>query len=130
VIVVDTSAVMAVLLDEPEAADFRLVLSQESDIRISAMNDFEVRLVAFNRIGASLLEEYRHFVGETGAIIADFRAADSLQAFASFLRWGKGRHPAGLNFGDCAAYALAKNLDAPLLFKGTDFAKTDVRRAL
>ena len=50
--------------------------------------------------------------------------------FDGYRRWGKGIHPAGLNLGDCAAYALAKSLDAPLLFKGDDFAKTDVRRAL
>ena len=62
--------------------------------------------------------------------ITSFDEQQSMLAFDGFRRWGKGIHPAGLNFGDCAAYALAKSLDAPLLFKGEDFARTDIRRAV
>ncbi|MBN9087284.1 MAG: type II toxin-antitoxin system VapC family toxin [Reyranella sp.] len=129
-IVVDSSAIIAILLDEPDAAAFRGVLASASDAHISAVTSYEIRTVAFSRGRERLLEEYELLFAAASLTIAAFDAQQSLLAFEGFRRWGKGIHPAGLNFGDCAAYALAKSLDAPLLFKGEDFARTDVRRAL
>jgi len=130
VIVVDTSAIMAVLLNESEAAAFRLALSRDDDVRLSAMTDFEVRLLAFSRGGQLLHAGYETLfdVGEFSVEV--FGRQEAVLAFEAYRTFGKGNHPARLNFGDCAAYALARSLDAPLLFKGNDFARTDVRRAV
>jgi ribonuclease VapC len=129
-IVVDTSAIMAILFDEAEADAFRQVLSLEDDVRLSAMTDFEVRLLAFSRGGQLLHADYETLfdVGEFSVEV--FGRQESVLAFEAYRTFGKGSHPARLNFGDCAAYALARRLDAPLLFKGNDFARTDVRRAV
>lgn len=129
-IVVDTSAVMAVLLAEAEARPFQLVLSKEDHVHLSAMTDFEIRLLAFSRGGPRLVDRYETFFDAVGFAIASFGKQESLAAFDAYRRFGKGNHPARLNFGDCAAYALARSLDIPLLFKGNDFARTDIRRAL
>jgi ribonuclease VapC len=128
-IAVDTSAIMAILLEEPEALEFRTkILANEA-----------------NMIGASLLEALIVLSGrkvespqaelslltETLAInLIPFDAQMTAIAQDAFLQFGKGRHPAKLNFGDCMAYALAKSQGVPLLFKGDDFALTDVERAL
>ncbi len=129
-IVVDTSAIVAILLDEPDSASFQVSLSAEKDARISAMTDYETRLVAFHRQGEDLLADYETLLANDDLSIVVFDHLQSSLAFAAYRRYGKGNHPAGLNFADCASYALAKSLDAPLLFKGGDFAKTDVRRAV
>jgi ribonuclease VapC len=129
-IVVDTSAVIAMLLAEADARAFQLLLSKEDEVRLSAMTDFEIRLLAFSRGGAGLVDRYDALFDWAGFAVAPFGKEESLAAFDAYRRFGKGNHPARLNFGDCAAYALAKSLDAPLLFKGNDFARTDVRRAL
>ena len=121
---------MAVLLNESEAAAFRLALSRDDDVRLSAMTDFEVRLLAFSRGGQLLHAGYETLfdVGEFSVEV--FGRQEAVLAFEAYRTFGKGNHPARLNFGDCAAYALARSLDAPLLFKGNDFARTDVRRAV
>ncbi len=129
-IVVDTSAIIAILLNETEADAFRQVLSSETDVRLSPMTDFETRLLAFSRRGQHLVAEYEAFLETAEVSIEAFGREEALLAFDAYRRFGKGNHPARLNFGDCAAYALAKSLDAPLLFKGSDFARTDIRRAL
>ena len=129
-IVVDSSAIIAVLLDEPEAEAFVGALLSAIDARMSAVTNYEIRTVVFSRGREQLLNEYETLFAVVGLSIATFDEEQSLLAFEGFRRWGKGIHPAGLNFGDCAAYALAKSLDAPLLFKGADFVRTDVRRAL
>lgn len=92
------------------------------------MTDYEARLIAFHRQQAPLLADYELLIEDW--IVEPFDRAQAAFAFAAYRRYGKGNHPARLNFADCAAYALAKSLDAPLLFKGEDFAHTDVRRAL
>lgn len=129
-IVVDTSAVMAMLLAEADAPAFQLVLSHEDQVRLSAMTDFEIRLLAFSRGGPRLVDRYEALFDTVGFAIESFGKQESLAAFDAYRRFGKGNHPARLNFGDCAAYALAKRLDAPLLFKGGDFARTDVGRVV
>ena len=129
-IVVDTSAILAILLNETEAEEFREVLSLDPDIRLSAVTDFETRLLAFSRRGQRLVASYEAFFEAAGLTVEAFAQEAAVLAFDAYRRFGKGNHPARLNFGDCAAYALAKSLGAPLLFKGTDFARTDIRRAL
>ena len=129
-IVVDTSAVIAVLLAEPDAPMFKLVLSREDQVRLSAMTDFEIRLLAFSRGGARLVDRYEALFDASAFAIEPFGKQESLAAFDAYRRFGKGNHPARLNLVDCAAYALAKKLDAPLLFKGGDFARTDIGRVV
>jgi ribonuclease VapC len=129
-IVVDTSAIMAILLNEIEAAAFQQVLSLEDDVRLSAMTDYEARVLAFRRGRQRLTAEYEMLFEIGGFAVEPFAQDDSIRAFEAYCRFGKGYHPANLNFSDCAAYVLAKSLDAPLLFKGNDFARTDIRRAL
>ncbi len=130
-IVVDTSALMAILNDEAEAEAICAILEKSSKNHLGAPTKFELLMVAAGRkgpIGASkaneLIDGFQlEVVGWTGEM-ADMAAA-------AFIKFGRGSgHGAKLNFGDCMAYALAKSLDAPLLFKGNDFAKTDIRSAL
>ncbi|TMJ30842.1 MAG: type II toxin-antitoxin system VapC family toxin [Alphaproteobacteria bacterium] len=128
-IVVDSSAIIAILLRESDAAVFLGALVSTTDSWISAVTNYESRTVAYSRGREPLLQEYETLFATAGLKIAAFDERQSMLAFDAFRRWGKGIHPAGLNFGDCAAYALAKSLDAPLLFKGADFARTDVRVA-
>jgi ribonuclease VapC len=130
VIVVDSSAIIAILLDEPEAVAFRATLTFATDARVSAVTNYEIRTVAFSRGRERLVTKVEGLFATAELVIAAFDEEQSLLAFEGFRRWGKGIHPAGLNFGDCAAYALARSLDAPLLFKGNDFAQTDVRVAV
>jgi ribonuclease VapC len=129
VIVVDTSAVVAILFGEPEAATLRALLARETDARISAVTDYETRLIAFRRQGEEAVADYQTMVEHRDFTITTFDQAQSALAYAAYRRLGKGNHAARLNFADCAAYALARSLDAPLLFKDADFALTDVRVA-
>jgi ribonuclease VapC len=129
VIVVDTSAIAAILLEESEAARFSVILADVDDIRMSAVTDYETRLIALHRRGSLLVRKYEELAANVGFSIAIFDEKQSGLAFSAYRRYGKGNHPARLNFADCAAYALAMSLDAPLLFKGNDFSQTDVRIA-
>ena len=99
----------------------------EADVRISATTDYEARLIAFHRQQAALVADYELLI--EGWEVEAFDRKQSALAFAAYCRYGRGNHPARLNFADCAAYALAMSFDAPLLFKGDDFARTDVRSA-
>ncbi len=128
-IVVDTSAIVAMLLGEAEAGQYANLLAATPDVRLSALTDYETRVVLRPR-GRPMIERYDALLAEIGVSIVPFDEKQSRLAFDGYHRWGKGVHPAALNLGDCAAYALAKSLDAPLLFKGDDFSKTDVRRAV
>ena len=122
--IVDTSALIAVLRREPEADGFVESLFASSAVRVSAGTLLETRIVAERDGGTAELAELLEVIG-VDVVPVDARQVDL--AFDGFRRFGKGRHPAGLNFGDLFAYALARALDAPLLFKGNDFARTDVK---
>lgn len=122
--IVDTSALIAVLRRESEADDFADSLLASSAVRVSAGTLLETRLVAERNGGTAELAELLELIG-IDVVPVDARQVDL--AFDGFRRFGKGRHPAGLNFGDLFAYALARALDAPLLFKGNDFPRTDVK---
>ena len=127
--VVDTSALIAVLLAEPERDRFIDLLAGADDPLISAATLVETSIVMLARIGEDGVADLDELLA-TAAVRPV--AVDSTQAHLArdaFSRFGKGRAPAGLNFGDCFAYALAKATGRPLLFKGSDFAVTDVTPA-
>lgn len=124
--IVDTSALVTILRREPEADRFIDRLLAVPDVRVSAGTLLETRLVAERDGGTAELGEIIE-VASIEIVPVDARQVDL--AFDGFRRFGKGRHAAGLNFGDLFAYALAHALDEPLLFKGDDFAQTDVKAA-
>jgi ribonuclease VapC len=125
-VIVDTSALIAILRDEPDAEDLLQRLLTAHDPRISAGTLLEARIVAERDGGADELSELLALAG-VEVVPVDERLVEL--GLEGLRRFGKGRHPAGLNYGDCFAYALARAGDEPLLFKGNDFAQTDVRRA-
>jgi ribonuclease VapC len=129
VIVVDSSALVAVLLEEDDAPRFASLLLV-APLAMSAFTLFETRTVLWRSRDPTLVEELEDFVGDLTIALYPFDDRASELAFAAYRTFGKGTHPAKLNLGDCASYALAKSLDAPLLYKGGDFAQTDVRSAL
>ena len=126
-IVVDTSALVAVVLGEPESDACIGVLARADPIVISAVTAAEALIVAARR---GVGDEMRQLLDGLGAEIAPVAPAAARRVADSYARWGKGAHPAGLNFGDCFSYDLASERSCPLLFVGQDFAKTDIRSAL
>jgi ribonuclease VapC len=130
-LVVDSSALLVLLLGEPERELFHGTLLANEPL-ISVVNLVESQLVARGRLGEQALEEIELFVTTYELEVAPVLAADLAEIRHAMLRYGKGRgeEPAVLNFGDLFAYALAKRLDLPLLFKGDDFTRTDVQAVL
>jgi ribonuclease VapC len=125
--VVDTSALVAICLDEPEAAIMRNVMAEADELFISAPSLLELGIVGLQRdIAQEAIALLKGF--EVEVIAFDEPMAHA--ANAAFERYGKGRHRAALNFGDCCSYALAKQRDLSLLYKGNDFAQTDITSAL
>lgn len=129
--VIDTSAVVAFLRDEPEAPAIRDTLVAATHVLISALTLFEARTVLWGRFGPVMVQGLDDLLDDLRSETKAFDADQSRLAFAAYRRFGKASgHEANLNFCDCAAYALATSLDLPLLFKGDDFHRTDVRPAL
>ena len=128
-ICVDTSALVAILAREDEAAGFASLIVESGDARVAVPNALEYVMVASGqRFGFTATQAMR-LIDSLGISLVAFSPALLEIAIDAFARFGKGRSPAGLNFGDCMAYALAKSLDAPLLFKGDDFERTDIKVA-
>jgi ribonuclease VapC len=127
VIAVDTSALLAILLDEPLADDCDAVLNAEDRLLISAGTLTEALIVAQARNRGEALEA---LITGLGFEIVPVDGAMVRRVAAAHARWGRGARSAGLNFGDCFAYDVAKQNRCPLLYVGRDFAKTDVRSAL
>lgn len=127
--VVDTSALVAIVLGEPERLAFTELILDQSDRLASTASLLEVGMVVLARLGEPGMERLRAILKQMDIQAVAFTEAQLQLALDAFERFGKGRHPAGLNFGDCFAYALAKATNQPLLFKGNDFALTDIRRA-
>jgi ribonuclease VapC len=126
-IVVDTSAIVAILGSEPEKDRFVDAILAASPRFMSAVSLQEAGMVIAGRFGdGTVWEPLDALLARLDVEIVAHDAALALIAREAFLRFGKGRHPARLNFGDCAAYALAKANSFPLLFKGGDFAHTDI----
>lgn len=129
-IVADSSALLAILFEEPEADRFSLRLLREEEVLMSPMNYVESHMVAFARLGAEGGRRLDALIAKLNIVVEPADARHAGVAREAFLRFGKGIHPAGLNICDCFAYALARELDAPLLYKGTDFAQTDITSAI
>jgi ribonuclease VapC len=129
-IALDTSAVVAIALDEDEAETFdRAIASGEALIGTPTL--LETRLVLMQRMPGFAAEFLKAFISPAEINSIPFTFDMYQSAAEAFERYGKGRgHPAQLNFGDCMAYAVAKHYDVPLLYKGRDFARTDIRPAL
>ncbi len=125
-LVLDTSAVAAILFNEPEARAFFERIRKADAIWLSSVSKVETMMVLTARFNALAAPKFAGFCDMLSVCIAPIDDGLADLAIEAFLRFGKGRHPAGLNFGDCFAYALAKKLDAPLLFKGNDFSRTDI----
>jgi ribonuclease VapC len=131
VIVVDSSALVAIMRGEPEAALFLETIASADALLLSSVNYLETSMVLAGPKGdAAVWHPLEAFLARANIAVAPFDQEQARAAREAFLRFGKGRHPAALNFGDCAAYALAKARRAPLLFKGDDFPKTDIAPAL
>jgi ribonuclease VapC len=127
VIVIDTSAILAVVLKEPEGPDFLAAMLTADDCLLSSANLLEARMVLHARDPANI-PDLDAFLKRIGVQIEPVTESHSDLAFAAFCRFGKGTgHPAGLNFGDCFAYALARDQGCALLFKGNDFSRTNVK---
>jgi ribonuclease VapC len=129
VIAIDTSAILAILYREPEYDEFVDIIIEHERCFISAVSYFEASLVLVGRGVPEVVTELDAFVGRTGVEVVPFDYDLAIGARTAFLRFGKGRHPARLNLGDCVSYALAQSRGLPLLYKGEDFARTDVIRA-
>jgi ribonuclease VapC len=127
VIAVDSSAIMAVLLEEPDAARFVERIARPEQQRISVANVLELHIAVLHRTGQDGARILDRFLAAQGLVPVAVETDQLAIAREAFDQYGKGRHPAALNFGDCFAYALAKRLEVPPLFKGTDFQRTDVK---
>jgi ribonuclease VapC len=125
-IAVDTSALMALLLGEPEADACALALEAESDLLISAGTVAEALIVAGRR---NVGEEMRRLIDGLGFEIVNVTTASALRIAKAYEKWGKGVHAASLNLGDCFAYDVAREHGCPLLYVGDDFARTDIESA-
>jgi ribonuclease VapC len=125
--VVDASAVMAVVLGEPHATACLEVLDREGHLAMSAGTVAECLIVAGQR---GVLLEVEQLIERLGIEIVAVTSAEARRVAAAYARWGRGVHRAALNFGDCFAYALAEARRCPILFVGRDFAKTDLHSAI
>ena len=129
-IVVDTSALIAILDREPDAAVYAEAIAETDSPLISAATLLELHIVMLNRHGGRAGQLVDRLIQDAGFQIEYFTAQHLELAREAYARYGKGRNSAGLNYGDCFSYALAKATGLPLLFKGSDFAKTDLVAAL
>lgn len=123
-IVIDTSALMAILLREPEAERCSAIIQREERLLMSAATLAEALIVSARR---NINDEMDTLIEALAIEIVPVTAAAARRIAGIDRRWGKGSQPAGLNFGDCFAYHLAKEQDCPLLFVGQDFSQTDLR---
>jgi ribonuclease VapC len=129
--IIDASALAAILLAEPDGKVFADAIEAHPVRRMSAATFLEIAIVLDNRRQPKAARRLDDIIGDAAIAIEPVTERQARIAREAYRDFGKGSgHPAGLNFGDCFAYALAKELGEPLLFKGADFANTDVRRAV
>lgn len=126
-IAVDTSALMAIVLDESQAEACAAVLATEPRILISAATIAETLIVAARRNVRNAAEE---LIEGLGLEVVNVTPSTARRVASAYERWGKGVHPAALNFGDCFAYDVARTHECPLLYVGSDFARTDIKTVL
>jgi ribonuclease VapC len=127
--VIDTSALVAILFGEPEAADFTRLIVGAPVRLLSAVTRVELSFVVEGRKGEAGRADVEVLLRDGDFDVANVTATQAEIAISAFRRYGKGRHPAGLNIGDCFSYALAAATGHPLLFKGNDFSRTDIQPA-
>ncbi len=128
--VIDTSAVAAILFDEADQDVYAAAIDAARIRLVSAVTRVELSFVIEGRKHSAGRERLERFFTMTGIEIIAVTPQQAMIAIDAFRGYGKGRHPAGLNIGDCFSYALASATGHPLLFKGNDFAQTDIRAAL
>jgi ribonuclease VapC len=124
--VIDTSALTAILLGEPEGPHFIELIAAADDPVISAATLLEASIVMHAKTGDPGVSDLDELIAASAIRIVAVDSGQAVLARRAFLAYGKGHAPAGLNYGDCFSYALAKALGRPLLFKGLDFARTDL----
>jgi ribonuclease VapC len=124
--VIDTSAVLAILQDEPERRAFNEAIEAADSRSLSVASFVEASIVIEVRFGAEGIRHLDRLLDQAGVTVMAVDVEQGKVARQAFSRFGKGRHVAGLNFGDCFSYALAQVLGEPLLYKGEDFSQTDV----
>lgn len=127
--ILDASAIIAMLRAEPEAHDFAEAMVSAGSRRVSAVNYVEAAAVIESRRDPVASRRFDDFFRSSRVTIEAVTERQAQMARQAYRDFGKGRHKAGLNLGDCFAYALAKDLDEPLLFKGNDFKHTDIEAA-
>ncbi len=127
--VIDTSAIAAILFDEPERARFGGLIEADPVRYVSTVSRVEATFVIESRKGEAGRRRLEQFLDLIGAELVAVTAEHAELACDAFRRYGKGRHPANLNIGDCFAYAAARATGETLLFKGTDFPRTDITAA-
>ncbi|KAA9382425.1 type II toxin-antitoxin system VapC family toxin [Neorhizobium galegae] len=127
--VIDTSAIVAIALNEPDAAALEQRIADDPVRMISAATMLEAAMVIEARLGEAGGSELDLWLHKVGVEIVAVEAEHADQARRAWRRYGKGRHPAALNYGDCFSYALAALIGEPLLYKGNDFSQTDIRAA-
>ena len=127
--VIDTSAIVAIALNEPDAAELEVRIADDPVRLISAATVLEATIVLETRLSDSGGREFDLWLLKIGAEVIPVDAEQADAARRAWRRYGRGRHAAALNYGDCFSYALAMTRGEPLLFKGDDFAMTDVNRA-
>jgi ribonuclease VapC len=128
--IVDSSALLAILFNESDAETYARALTEADACRISAANFVEVAIVVEAQTKASGSRQFDAFFRRAGIVIEPVTEEQAHIARQAYTDFGKGRHKAGLNFGDCFAYALAKTTGETLLFKGEDFKRTDISSAI
>jgi ribonuclease VapC len=127
--ILDTSAIVAILQDEPESPAFAHAVEDNRPVRVSAANWLEAAILVDGNRSPALSRRFDELLREAAVEVEPVTAQQAEFAREAYRAFGRGSgHPAHLNFGDCFAYALAMERDEPLLFKGKDFAHTDVRR--
>jgi len=127
--ILDTSALVAILYGEPEGPRFTQLIHDAEVCRLSVASFVELSMVIESQLGPDAARQADAFLRRADIVIEPVTVEQGHLARQAFLDFGKGRHKAGLNFGDCFSYALAKATGEPLLFKGDDFALTDVAAA-
>ena len=128
--IVDSSALLAIILDEPDAQRYKVALVEADARHIPSPNWVEVALVVESRADDTLRERFEAMFDALEVTVAPFLPSHATEARRAWQRFGRGRRPAKLNYGDCMAYGFAKIEGKPLLFKGDDFALTDIEPAL
>ena len=124
--VVDTSALLAILQNEPERRTFNESIENAEQVSLSAASFVEISMIVESRFGADGVRDLDLFIAKARITLIPVDEEQAHMARQAYRRYGKGRHPAALNFGDCFSYALAQAHADSLLFKGNDFARTDI----